>query len=56
MNDMELEMSRFEEENLTLLDTLSTIHFNYVALQNGMSLNGIIDQDLRAMVEHHQCD
>lgn len=56
MNDMELEMSRFEEENLTLLDTLSTIHFNYVALQNGMSLNGIIDQDLRAMVEHHHTD
>lgn len=56
MIDLDLEMRSIEEENTTLLDTLSTIHFNYVALQNGMDLNGILDSDLKAMVEKYHAE
>lgn len=34
-------------------DLIHTIHYNYVALQHGMDLDGVIDGDLRRMVSEH---
>lgn len=56
MNDPLLEFMSFEDENNTLLETLSTIHFNYKALQHGMDLEGILDKDLKDLVERHHVE
>lgn len=56
MIDPLLEFMSFEDENNTLLETLSTIHFNYKALQHGMNLEGILDKDLKDLVERHHVE
>ena len=45
-----------DQMNLELdaeLDLVNTIHFNHAALVNGMTLDGIVDGDLRSMISNH---
>ena len=60
MDDLSLSQfeSEFDVNQMVLIDEgefnlVHDIHFNYVALQHGMDLAGIIDGDLRRMVSEY---
>ena len=48
--EQEFDVNQMVLDNHEDFDLIHTIHFNYVALQHGMDLDGVIDGDLRRMV------
>ena len=44
--DPEFDVNQMVFDDLVDSDLIHTIHFNYIALQHGMDLDGVIDGDL----------
>lgn len=51
--DQEFDVNQMVLDSHGEFDLIHTIHFNYVALQHGMDLAGVIDGDLRRMVSEY---
>lgn len=51
--ELEFDVNQMVFDDLMDSDLIHTIHFNYIALQHGMDLEGVIDGDLRRMVSEY---
>lgn len=51
--EQEFDVNQMVFDDLIDSDLIHTIHFNYIALQHGMDLEGVIDGDLRRMVSEY---